>query len=157
MRYTRLALVFFARLLRARRICFLGRTLPPSASSLLSTKESRTAVPFESSAAIFAPPSSPSARFSAAEPFSTGQRNERSRDREIDSGETKKFEFVFNNFRAYFNLRRKRRKRKNSFLEKYACKKIGEVENRGVCGSKWLAFIRDFCRATCCNTELRVQ
>lgn len=60
------------------------------------------------------------------------QRASGTRDREIDSGETKKFEFVFNNLRAYFNLRRKRRKRKNSFLEKYACKKIGEVENRGV-------------------------
>lgn len=61
------------------------------------------------------------------------QRASETRDREIDSGETKKFEFVFNNLRTYFgNLRRKRRKRKNSFLEKYACKKIGEVENRGV-------------------------
>lgn len=60
------------------------------------------------------------------------QRASGTRDREIDSGETKKFEFVFNNLRSYFNLRRKRRKRKNSFLEKYACKKIGEVENRGV-------------------------
>lgn len=154
MRYTRLALVFFARLLRARRICFLGRvrTLPPPASSLLSTKESRTAVPFESSAAIFAPPSSPSARFSAAEPFSMGQRNERSRDR--FRGRNLNSYLIIYGLILIYGEREGRGKIR--FWKNMRIRKWGRLKT-AVCGSKWLAFIRDFCRATCCNTELRVQ